>query len=83
MLKNGPTEPKYKFPEPNPFVSEEEDGEVASVGYRYRKWNLNNGVVSTFLFAICFLGINYETRRKKHSQNVFRGKHTVYLNDNT
>lgn len=47
MLKNGSGEPKYKFPEPNPFVSEEEDGEVASVGYRYRKWNLNNGVVST------------------------------------
>lgn len=27
-------------------MSEEEEGEVASVGYRYRKWNLNNGVVS-------------------------------------
>lgn len=53
MLKNGTSEPKYKFPEPNPFVSEEEEGEVASVGYRYRKWNLNNGVVSigrTFLY---------------------------------
>lgn len=46
VLKNGSNEPKYKFPEPNPFVSEEEEGEVASVGYRYRKWNLNNGVVS-------------------------------------
>ncbi|CAH3997180.1 eukaryotic translation initiation factor 3 subunit D [Pieris brassicae] len=45
VLKSGPPEPKYKFPEPNPFVSEEEEGEVASVGYRYRKWNLNNGVV--------------------------------------
>lgn len=48
VLKSGPTEPKYKFQEPNPFVSEEEDGEVASVGYRYRKWILNNGVVSYF-----------------------------------
>lgn len=51
MLKSGPNEPKYKFPDPNPFVSEEEDGEVASVGYRYRKWNLNNGVVSLFYFV--------------------------------
>lgn len=50
VLKSGPTEPKYKFQEPNPFVSEEEDGEVASVGYRYRKWILNNGVV---LIARC------------------------------
>ncbi|XP_045535644.1 eukaryotic translation initiation factor 3 subunit D [Papilio machaon] len=50
VLKSGATEPKYKFPEPNPFVSEEEEGEVASVGYRYRKWNLNNGVV---LIARC------------------------------
>lgn len=46
VLKSGATEAKYKFPEANPFVSEEEEGEVASVGYRYRKWNLNNGVVS-------------------------------------
>lgn len=45
VLKSGPGEPKYKFSEPNPFVSEDE-GEIASVGYRYRKWNLNNGVVS-------------------------------------
>lgn len=49
MLKSGPNESKFKFPELNPFVSEEE-GEVASVGYRYRKWNLNNGVVSVLLF---------------------------------
>lgn len=44
VLKSGSGEAKYKFPEPNPFVSEDE-GEIASVGYRYRKWNLNNGVV--------------------------------------
>lgn len=44
VLKNGATETKYKFESPNPFLSEEEDGEVASVGYRYRMWNLNNGI---------------------------------------
>lgn len=37
-------EEKFSFPEPNPFVQEDEDGEVASVGYRYRKWDLNNGI---------------------------------------
>lgn len=45
VLRSGSGEPRYKFPEANPFVSEEEEGEVASVGYRYRKWDLNNGVV--------------------------------------
>jgi translation initiation factor 3 subunit D len=45
VLKNGPNEQKYKFDEPNPFVSEDEEGEVASVAYRYRKWDLNNGIV--------------------------------------
>nr|CAD7448197.1 unnamed protein product [Timema bartmani] len=38
-------EPRYKFEEGNPFISEEEAGEVASVAYRYRKWDLDNGVV--------------------------------------
>ncbi|XP_026468777.1 eukaryotic translation initiation factor 3 subunit D [Ctenocephalides felis] len=45
VLRTGPSEPRHKFPEPNPFVSDEEEGEVASVAYRYRKWDLNNGVV--------------------------------------
>jgi translation initiation factor 3 subunit D len=43
-------EPRYKFDEGNPFISEEEAGEVASVAYRYRKWDLDNGVV---LIARC------------------------------
>lgn len=43
-------EPRYKFEEGNPFISEEEAGEVASVAYRYRKWDLDNGVV---LIARC------------------------------
>ncbi|XP_049853013.1 eukaryotic translation initiation factor 3 subunit D-like [Schistocerca gregaria] len=43
VLKTG--EPRYKFEETNPFISEEEAGEVASVGYRYRKWDLDNGIV--------------------------------------
>jgi len=36
---------KFKFDQPNPFVGEDEEGEVASVAYRYRKWDLNNGIV--------------------------------------
>lgn len=46
VLKSG-TEQKFKFENPNPFVGEEEEGEVASVAYRYRKWDLSNDIVST------------------------------------
>lgn len=45
VLKIGPNEPKYKFDEPNPFISEEEEGEIASVAYRYRKWDLGGGII--------------------------------------
>ncbi|CAL1675908.1 unnamed protein product [Lasius platythorax] len=38
-------EPRHKFDEGNPFISEEEESDVASVAYRYRKWDLNNGIV--------------------------------------
>ncbi|XP_035795336.1 eukaryotic translation initiation factor 3 subunit D [Anopheles albimanus] len=44
VLKSGEKEPKYKFEHPNPFIGDDEDGEVASVAYRYRKWDLNNGI---------------------------------------
>lgn len=50
VLKSGPNEPRYKFDEPNPFVSEEEEGEVASVAYRYKKWDLGGGIVSLYHF---------------------------------
>ena len=33
---------RHKFDEDNPFVDADEDGEVASVAYRYRMWNLGN-----------------------------------------
>ena len=39
------SEEKHKMEEPNPFVSEDEVGEVASVAYRYRKWDLDGGIV--------------------------------------
>ncbi|XP_056641454.1 eukaryotic translation initiation factor 3 subunit D [Diorhabda carinulata] len=45
VLKIGPNEPRYKFDEPNPFISEEEEGEIASVAYRYRKWDLGGGII--------------------------------------
>ncbi|UXI14826.1 Serine/threonine-protein kinase [Sarcoptes scabiei] len=35
---------KYSFENPNPFVGEDENVEVASVGYRYRKWSLGENV---------------------------------------
>ncbi|XP_018319021.1 eukaryotic translation initiation factor 3 subunit D [Agrilus planipennis] len=50
VLRTGSGEPKHKFDHPNPFVSEEEEGEVASVGYRYKKWDLGGGIV---LIARC------------------------------
>jgi len=42
-LKTG--EDRYKFEEDNPFVDADEEGEVASVAYKYRKWNLGNDLV--------------------------------------
>ncbi|CAH1115902.1 unnamed protein product [Phaedon cochleariae] len=45
VLRTGPNEPRYKFDDVNPFISEEEEGEVASVAYRYRKWDLGGGIV--------------------------------------
>lgn len=45
VLKGGSNESKYKFEEPNPFIGEDEEGEVASVAYRYRKWDLKDGIV--------------------------------------
>lgn len=38
-------EPPYKFEQENPFASEEDSAEIASVGYRYRKWDLDNGII--------------------------------------
>lgn len=43
-------EPKYKFEEPNPFISEEEESVVASKAYRYRKFDLKDGIT---LIARC------------------------------
>lgn len=48
VLRAGSSELRYKFDNPNPFISEEEEGEVASVAYRYRKWDLGGGIVGLF-----------------------------------
>lgn len=37
-------EEKYSFENPNPFIQDDEEGEVASVAYRYRKYDLGDGV---------------------------------------
>lgn len=38
-------ESPFKFEHENPFASEEDTVEIASVAYRYRKWDLDNGIV--------------------------------------
>ncbi|CAG5127262.1 unnamed protein product, partial [Candidula unifasciata] len=38
-------EEKHTFEKPNPFIQGAEGTEVASVGYRYRKWELGNDIV--------------------------------------
>jgi len=35
---------KHKFEHENPFLDEDEEEEVAPVGYRYRKWSLGNDI---------------------------------------
>jgi len=35
---------RHKFDADNPFVDADEEGEVASVAYRYRRWNLGNEI---------------------------------------
>jgi len=42
VLKSG--EERHKFEEDNPFAEDEEEGEIASVGYKYRKWDLGNDI---------------------------------------
>ncbi|KAG8185252.1 hypothetical protein JTE90_023868 [Oedothorax gibbosus] len=42
VLKMG--EEKHSFENPNPFIQQDEDVEVASVAYRYRSWDLGDGV---------------------------------------
>ncbi|XP_053210988.1 eukaryotic translation initiation factor 3 subunit D-like [Panonychus citri] len=42
VLKQG--EERFEFPEKNPFVSEDEIEQVASVGYRYRKFDLGDDI---------------------------------------
>ena len=44
LVLKGADETAHKFEEDNPFAVEEEEGDVASVGYRYRKWDLGDGV---------------------------------------
>lgn len=37
-------EPRYTFDNPNPFIREEDDGEPLSVAYRYRTFDLGDGI---------------------------------------
>jgi len=41
VLRN--EEKRHVFDDPNPFI-EGDEGEVASVAYRYRKWDIGNGI---------------------------------------
>ncbi|XP_053392619.1 eukaryotic translation initiation factor 3 subunit D-like isoform X1 [Mercenaria mercenaria] len=42
VLKMG--EEKHSFEKPNPFIQEDEESQVASVGYRYKKFSLGNDI---------------------------------------
>lgn len=42
VLKMG--QEKYEFDKPNPFVQEDEEGDIASVIYKYKKWNLGKDI---------------------------------------
>lgn len=60
VLKMG--EEKYSFENPNPFIQEDEESQVASVGYRYKKFDLGNDIE---LIARCehdavMVGVNGE-----------------------
>src|ERR1700744_6520946 len=62
VLKMG--EERYRFEELNPFISEEEEDKMASVGYRYRQWDLGGDIM---LVARCqhdavMQGTNGETQ---------------------
>ena len=63
VLKSGEEDDKYKFDEENPFAVDEEEGEIASVGYRYRKWDLGNDVklISRTRHDAVMQGANNET----------------------
>merc|ERR1712238_6045 len=62
---------KYKFPEENPFADAEdteevsEDGKtrVASVGYKYRKWDLGKNIKALNEWDSCYSG-NMDWRQK-------------------
>lgn len=43
VLKMG--EDRFDMPKPNPFAQDEEPSEIASVAYKYRKFDLGNGIV--------------------------------------
>lgn len=54
-------EERHVFPEPNPFI-EGDEGEIASVAYRYRKWDIGdntNLIVRSEIDAVT-LGANDE-----------------------
>jgi translation initiation factor 3 subunit D len=62
VLKTG--EERFKFDTDNPFVDADEEGEVASVAYRYRKWSLGNDLVLVCRCELdaAQLGTNNETQ---------------------
>lgn len=44
VLKAGENDTRHTFEHPNPFVSADDEGEVPSVAYRYRKFDLGEGI---------------------------------------
>ncbi|XP_064620886.1 eukaryotic translation initiation factor 3 subunit D-like isoform X2 [Lineus longissimus] len=44
VLKTGEDTERLSFEHKNPFVQEGDQTQVASVGYKYRKWDIGNGI---------------------------------------
>lgn len=45
VLKPGENGQRFSFEHPNPFVRDDDEGETPSVAYRYRKFNLSDGII--------------------------------------
>lgn len=44
VLKTDKDADRYDFSQKNPFISKDDEGDVASVGYKYRKYDLGNNI---------------------------------------
>jgi len=55
---------RFKFEKLNPFIGEDEIEKMASAGYRYRKWDMDNGIVlvARYQHVAAMHGVNGEVQ---------------------